>query len=104
MLENQTDDEDEDENIRMQPYSYRSKQTDNKSNLKTFKQDEVVDRLYTVKPRENNENQKALKRMIRVEDNSPNANIGKFLDKNLNTANKIESSNQKITKHDGSTL
>ena len=88
----------------MEPYSYRSKQTDSKSNAKTVKQDKVVDRLYTIKPKENNENQKALRRMIRVEDNSPDSKFDKFLNKNLNTAYKIEFSNQNFKQHDYNTL
>lgn len=82
-MDNQTDDEDYEENVRMQPYSYRSKQSGKKSYSKSSKHEKVVNRLYTIKPKENAVNEKAIKDMIRVEDNSPNSKIKNYLDNSI---------------------
>lgn len=77
-----TEDEEE-EKIQMQPYSYRSKITDNPTEKKSSKRDNVVDRLYTLKIDNDNRKPGKLTNIIKVEDNTPNGKYSSFLDNPL---------------------
>ena len=82
--EYQTDEDDEEEKVHMQPYSYRSKITERNTKVKKIKKNnKVVERLYTIKTSNMFSKTQAFKDEINVEDHTPNTKYNKFLDKTL---------------------
>lgn len=77
-----TEDEDE-EKMQMQPYSFRSKFTDNPTEKKQIKRDRIVDRLYTLKVDNDQRKPTKFNNVIKVEDNTPNGKYSSFLDNPL---------------------